>query len=235
LCGGCYYYNSKKIKLTNTHTSTTIIDTNKNLKFSKIITSNEGITSLGKLVNLNNIKLLYRYLGSSLPISDFHNACDNKGSTLLIIQTSTDAIGLYYASVSWDSISGYKTAPAGSCWLCQFQINETSIPNITLYKNNINIQWSIFCNGLTGPMIGNREVAINVPINTSAYLIKTLPSDDILPSDNILPSDDILPTDDMVPYDDMVYLVPNGLFNIGNQSFILKAIEVFSVTSNTNL
>jgi predicted nucleic-acid-binding protein len=39
----------------------------------------------------------------------------------------------------------------------------------------------------------------------------------------------------MVPYDDMVYLVPNGLFNIGNQSFILKAIEVFSATSNTNL
>jgi hypothetical protein len=39
----------------------------------------------------------------------------------------------------------------------------------------------------------------------------------------------------MVPYDDMVYLVPNGLFNIGNHSFILKAIEVFSATSNTNL
>ena len=75
-CGYCYYHNSINIKLTNTP----------NLNFSEIITSSEAIKSLGILVDLNTIKLLYRYLGSSLPISDFHNACDNKGSTLLIIQ-----------------------------------------------------------------------------------------------------------------------------------------------------
>jgi hypothetical protein len=205
--GSCYYHNSIKKNFKNK------IETKKNLNFSTIITSNEGINSLGILVDLNTIKLLYRYVGSSLPVSDFHNACDNKGPTLLIIQASTGAIGLAYISVSWDSISGYKTAPLGSCWLCKLQINDKSVPNITLYKNNINIQYSIFCDASAGPIIGYGEVAINVPIKQSLY------------------------STEIIPYDCGVYLVPNGLFNHDNnfQSFTLKAIEVFSVTANNNI
>ncbi len=202
-CGCCYSFT--KVKSLSSEISTSVIQ---NSNFSQIITSTKCITYLNKLVNSNNLKLLYRYIGSSLPISDFHNTCDNKGPTLLIIQDTTGVIGLAYISVSWDSISGYKTAPIGSCWLCKFQLDEKSVPNTTIYKNNINIQYSIFCDASAGPMIGYGEVAINVPIEKSLYWTKSLSSDCI------------------------VYLVPNGLFNHGDNfhSFTLKAIEVFSVT-----
>ena len=77
------------------------------------------------------------------------------------------------------------------------------------YKNNIYIVWSIFCSADSGPMIGNGDVAINVPSLSSPCLTQTPPSGG------------------------MVYLVPNGLFNLGTQVqiFTLKAIEVFSAKS----
>lgn len=79
---------------------------------SKIILSKNEFTSLKKLIGFcypSKFKLLYRH--SSIPIKSpkiFHEKCDYRPNTLILIHLSTNEIVGGYISITWND-SGFKT------------------------------------------------------------------------------------------------------------------------------
>jgi len=59
-------------------------------------------------VNKRMGKVLYRASTNGDDISRFHRECDNKGPTIIIVQSTTGAVFGGYTDVSWASSGGFK-------------------------------------------------------------------------------------------------------------------------------
>jgi len=78
-------------------------------KLDSTILSATQQTSLLNLIGFqtNSFSLLWRGTRDGFAASTFHSLCDNKGSTLTVVKTTTGYIAGGYASVSWASIGNY--------------------------------------------------------------------------------------------------------------------------------
>jgi len=115
---------------------------------SKIINKNEEyIKNIKNWINKEKIittKLLYRKTDNGDSYDTFHQLCDNKGPTLILIKGTEDFIIGGYTPLSWDSNSGWK------------KDNETflfSLTNNKVFSKNIkdkNNDCSIYCSNTYG-------------------------------------------------------------------------------------
>ena len=108
-------------------------------------------------LNYKNIKseLLFRKTRDGSTSNDFHNKCDNKGITIIFIETTKGYKFGGYTELEWDN-TGYKTDK--STFLFSFNNNQKYIA-----RNNNS---SIYCNSNYGPYFGCGHPEI--------YLYKTL-------------------------------------------------------------
>ena len=126
-----------------------IIDNKSLILFdSKIINQNEEyIQNIKKWINNEKqikTELLYRKTDNGDSYDTFHQLCDNKGPTLILIKGTEDFIIGGYTPLSWDSNSGWK------------KDNETflfSLTNNKVFSKNIkdkNNDCSIYCSNTYG-------------------------------------------------------------------------------------
>ena len=108
-------------------------------------------------LNNKNIKseLLFRKTRDGSTSNDFHNKCDNKGITIIFIETTKEYKFGGYTELEWDN-TGYNTNK--STFLFSFNNNQKYIA-----RNN---NYSIYCGSDYGPRFGCGYPEI--------YLYKTL-------------------------------------------------------------
>ena len=113
---------------------------------SKIIERNEQyINNIIKWINCKSqilTQLLYRMTDNGDSYDIFHQLCDNKGTTLILIKGKSGFIIGGYTPLDWDSISGFK------------KDNQTFLFSLTkneIYIKNENSPDSIKCSKNCGP------------------------------------------------------------------------------------
>ena len=87
-------------------------------------------------------ELLYRMSRDGIETKTFHNLCDNKGPTIILIKLTDDNILGLYNPLDWDSKSGVKSD------LDMFVFSLTE--NLKCMKNNLN-NYGILCDDDYGP------------------------------------------------------------------------------------
>ena len=87
-------------------------------------------------------ELLYRMSRDGIETKTFHNLCDNKGPTIILIKLTDDNILGLYNPLDWDSKSGVKSD------LNMFVFSLTE--NLKCMKNNLN-NYGILCDDDYGP------------------------------------------------------------------------------------
>ena len=126
---------------------------------SLIIENNyQYLSTLSNWINPDknkNIKaeLLYRLTRDGELYKTFHEKCDNKGPTLVLIHDTTNIKTGGYTPLSWDSKSDWKID------------NDTFIFNLTnkkkFAKSYFNNSYSIYCNKYYGPWFDSYGFAKN--------------------------------------------------------------------------
>src|SRR6266498_4268011 len=118
--------------------------------------------------NVNNMpysfNLLYR--ASKDGITAFHEKCDNKGATIVIvkIQNSEQIVG-GYNSLVWDSSSQYKSAR--DSFIFSF-VNRTNVQTAKVGYSKGN-QYSVYCDPGYGPIFGGGHDLSFYPPNWTSY------------------------------------------------------------------
>ena len=110
-----------------------------------------------------NFELIYRASRDGFDASSFHAKCDDQSGTLTIIKTTNGYIFCAYASVAWDSTSGYKADP-NAFILSLMNVNFPSL----FIPAKINDNSSICCKAGSGPTFGaGHDIYIASNSNTS--------------------------------------------------------------------
>ena len=71
----------------------------------------ELIYTILEWINPKRLELIYRGTRDGTKPENFHNLCDNKGPTVTLFKNEKGNIFGGYASISWTSNGGYKSAP----------------------------------------------------------------------------------------------------------------------------
>ena len=131
---------------------------------SNIIAKEEIPTMIGWLPKypLKIIKL-YDTNNDTHNAGAFHEKCDNKGTTIVLIKTATNSRFGGYTSKSWGSSNGdYICDP--TAFLFSFDTKK---------KYNVNTpKWAIYCHNQYGPTFGNgHDIHLSnyAPQNNSSY------------------------------------------------------------------
>ena len=91
-----------------------------------------------------NSELLFRKSRDGSTPNDFHNKCDNKGITIVFIETTKGYKFGGYTELQWDKSSSFKTDK--STFIFSFNHKEK--------YNARNINYSIYCSSNEGPRFG---------------------------------------------------------------------------------
>lgn len=107
------------------------------------------LNGIKKTVNkkIKNIKLLMRATIDGNSSSTFHQKCDNKSFTLVLVITDKNRRFGGFASTAWDQSGNYKTDTQS--FIFSFDNQEV------YYPKNINSQSAIYCNSSYCPAFGN--------------------------------------------------------------------------------
>ena len=109
----------------------------------------EFLNKLYEWSGYNKMELLYRGTRDGSESNVFHNKCDNQGPTICLIKNDKDNIFGGYASISWNSSGGYKSANDS------FLFTLTNIHNTNPIKfPNTNSNYSVYHYSRYGPTFG---------------------------------------------------------------------------------
>jgi len=109
----------------------------------------EFLNKLYEWSGYNKMELLYRGTRDGSESNVFHNKCDNQGPTICLIKNDKDNIFGGFASISWNSNGGYKSANNS------FLFTLTNIHNINPTKfPNTNSGYSVYHGSSYGPIFG---------------------------------------------------------------------------------
>ena len=132
---------------------------------SSIITKEEIPLMIGWLPkHPSKIIKLYDTLKDTHNAGAFHEKCDNKGTTLVLIKTCSNCRFGGYTSKSWGSSSGDYVFDA-SAFLFSFDNKKKYFANTPKY--------AIYCHHQYGPTFGNGHdihIANYAPQNNSSYI-----------------------------------------------------------------
>ena len=132
------FQNSKIIKF----------DKEKEIKIRDWITPNEKI----------NLNLIYQLTRDGKNCIDFHRLCDNKGPTLILIETDRGYKFGGFTSLNWDKSNKEKSDD----WTFIFSLNLME----KFSRKFNNKKRSIYCSELLGPCFGNSDFGINQNMNS---------------------------------------------------------------------
>ena len=131
--------------------------------------------------NIKDIKLLYRGSRDGFLAKTFHEKCNNKGETLVIIKSNEDYIFGGYTEINWDNtiwngVIGEKNNARRDGKGNEFVFTLKNPHNIPPCKFNMKKEWlnhSICCDGKRGPIFGCNDIRIenecNVKSNKFTY------------------------------------------------------------------
>ena len=168
--------------------------------------------------NLKDIKLLYRGSRDGFKAKTFHEKCNNKGETLVIIKSNNDYIFGGYTEIDWDNtlwngIVGEKNNSRRDGKGNEFVFTLKNPHNIPPCKFNMKKEWlnhSICCDGRRGPIFGCNDIRIedecNIKNNKFTYF-------DFQPGEYC--------------FDDTTG--KKRLLFTGEKSFTVKEIEVYNI------
>lgn len=106
-------------------------------------------------------ELLYRATRDGFDASIFHNKCDNKGPTIVIIKSQNNYLFGGYAATHWDQSGTYKTA--AGCFL----FTLTNSHNIPPTRFMPKATQHMFCNAGYGPTFGGHDLYVQSNANAS--------------------------------------------------------------------
>ena len=126
---------------------------------------------------MKKMELIYRGTRDGTSSNDFHNKCDNKGETIVLIKNDKDNIFGGYTSYPWGKDDNYHSAPDSFLFTLTniYNINPTKFPS----KNN---QQEVGHNISYGPYFGGGpDLYINNNfLNNGGYLGFPYSYEDIL-------------------------------------------------------
>jgi hypothetical protein len=97
------------------------------------------------------LELLYKATTDGFTATKFHEKCDNKGPTLVVIRSTHGYIFGGYTPLSWESTHTSKNDTEGFIFTL---FNPHNIPP-TQYPRNLQDSSAIYCNPSLGPVFGN--------------------------------------------------------------------------------
>lgn len=118
---------------------------------------------LKKKITKSHLLTSYLLCRDGFAASNFHQHCDNKGSTLTLIQSSEGYIFGGYSILPWESIDREKSHPEGFLFTLS---NPHNIPP-TMYPRNPQRNISIYCNPERGPVFGYENTDLRVLNNSN--------------------------------------------------------------------
>jgi len=114
------------------------------LKFSEVNFINKQLKSLSKEMG----GLLYQASKDGFTISNFHNRCHNKGSSITIVQTVSGNVFGGYSPTTWYSSGGYRKSPGAFL----FRLRP-SMKRYDLKSSSSSV--AIYTHASYGPTFGN--------------------------------------------------------------------------------
>jgi len=154
-----------------------LTDCNRKLNNNHLFTGGGSLLDITMELKLNEFygvkyqqwKLLYKATRDGFTASTFHELCDDKGSTMVIIKSSEGWLFGGFTSQSWKALA-YKTDPKAFLFTLT---NPHSIPPSSFVVNNSLRQYAILCNNAYGPIFGNAAdifIADNSNTNSHSYI-----------------------------------------------------------------
>ena len=176
-----------------------------------------------EMKNLTNISLIYRGSRDGFKSSVFHELCDEKGETLVIIKSTDNYIFGGYTSISWDSTkwngkNGKENNARRDGKGLEFIFTLKNPYDIPPSKFNIKKNWldhSICCDINLGPIFGCNDIRIENNCNINSNSFKYY---DFTPGEYCF--------DDTTGKKRMLFT--------GSSSYKVKEIEVFKVIRENN-
>jgi len=124
-----------------------LVDDSNILKESK--RENEFLEKIKEWTKMKRMELIYRGTRDGSSSNDFHNKCDNKGETIVLIKNEKDNIFGGYTSYPWGKDGSYHSAPDS------FLFTLTNIYNISPTKfPSKNDQKEVYHHSTLGPSFG---------------------------------------------------------------------------------
>jgi serine/threonine protein kinase len=125
--------------------------------------------------DLKDIKLLYRGSRDGFKAVDFHEKCNNKGETLVIIKSNEDYIFGGYTEINWDNTTwngkvGENNNSRREGNGNEFVFTLKNPHNIQPSKFNMKNEWlnhSICCDAKLGPIFGCNDIRIENECNNN--------------------------------------------------------------------
>ncbi len=136
------------------------IDSNHKKHF-KYLANLLGLISYTKIPS--KLTLLYRGSEHNFDLSKFHQLCDGKGPTLVIVRSTQKKLFGGYSKISWHSNGAYSPAPDNFI----FSLDHQSM--FFVYRNEQN---ALYGNSSYGPTFGGGHdfyLSANCNNNTSSY------------------------------------------------------------------
>ena len=142
--------------LNNTAIDSQIINENKN-KLNSII------NWIREKINKNNIRFEKIFIMSKNGISskDFHNYCDNKGPTLIIVKTTKNKIFGGFTPLDWENRGGNKYDKNNQTFL--FSLNSMEKYDMIDIEKE-----AIYCSEEYGPIFGGSDFQIESDMNNGS-------------------------------------------------------------------
>eukprot|EP00970_Alexandrium_tamarense_P011712 scaffold2566_cov125-Alexandrium_tamarense.AAC.15 len=125
-----------------------------------------------------DFKLLYRSSRDGMSSSNFHSKCDDKGSTLTVIQTTDGFVLGGYSNGPWGNHHGHYGSYRTSSKAFLFALSGGSItPSKMKLVGNFNL--AIYCHSSSGPAFGENEIRVsgsNVSLHCSGTTYESWPA-----------------------------------------------------------
>jgi len=124
---------------------------------STILTNNEKLLLLQWIpINLQNKKwtLLLRASRDGYTAQVFHNKCNNKAPTIVIVHSNNNHVFGGFTPISWDSNSSYKAEDTKASFLFLLRSQRGDQPNKFSLKSTSNAS-HIYCHQSYCPMFGS--------------------------------------------------------------------------------
>lgn len=158
----------------NTYLTEEIRDTN--LNGTEIIDSPSLMSKIQELLPYKSFKLLYSANAQTYSPSNFHDACDNKNSsikmpTLTIYKTKNGSILLGYNNDGWQSYGKFTSSAYGTNWISLLKGGNLGENEPVLLFNKSNLGKSLYNDYYSGPQFGSTELLIKDNYVSSSIVI----------------------------------------------------------------
>jgi len=140
--------------------------------FDTVLLSSEYYQQLCNWVGKTGWKLIYRASRDGFLAKTFHQLCDEKGETLVVIKSDAGWLFGGYTPLSWDSFANYVEDKSRLTFLFTLTNPHGIVPTKYILHNN-KIMYAIRCIPTYGPTFGGGHdlyICDNANISVGSYI-----------------------------------------------------------------